>query len=169
MAFAADVQYSPLYYKSQIIVKEKLPYNVSGLGYAILKGKIELVDTYLKAGMSPNETYMTVPMTILAIAYKQPECLQLLLDNGAKLDDSLLVYSINYRNSECVDVLLKNGVDPNKLYRGYYPLNYAIKKKEGKIVNSLLLSGARPNDTTVKLIAKSKNEQLKLSVLNYIK
>ena len=72
-----------------------------------------------------------------------------------------LLYAISKKNSSIVSHLIENNVDVNETYNGKYPLNYAIKKKQTKIVELLLKAGAKPNNKTEALVKKSKDEYLK--------
>ena len=170
----ADTQVKDYQYYQNQILGQRLPYSVAGLGNSITTGRSDVVTMFMKAGMSPNETFMGMPMTLYAINNKQPEILDILLINHADAEATavglpILFYAIKHKSSDCVAVLIKNNVDINRSFKGLTPLNFAIVNKQSKIVEQLLTAGARPNEQSVKLISKTKDEYMKETVLNYVK
>lgn len=68
-----------------------------------------------------------------------------------------------------VKSLIQYKVDVNKTYKGQNPLNMAVSKKQTKIAELLLKAGAKPNEKTLKMVKKSKDEYLKDLFTSYIK
>lgn len=135
-----------------------------GFNWAVMHGETEIMDLEVKAGLDITKCGKNLPN--LAIWKKQPEALDFLLKNGFDpneigIDHSNLTFAIYRKNPEAVQVLIDNGADVNLIAKGKHPLNSAIKKKQPEIVKMLLKAGAKQNDETKKLVAKSKNEEIK--------
>lgn len=171
-AFAYDVPKNEEYYKTQI-QNQRLLYNEMGLVNAIQQKKPDVVQLYMEAGFDPNTSYMGTPMLIFAIYCKQPKIVKILLDAGANPEVTVpplfvttrstnaLVYSIKRKSSESVQYLVDHKVDVNKNLHGLSPINYALDRKQTKIVEILLKAGAKPDERAYKKVAKSKDEYLK--------
>ena len=135
-----------------------------GFNWAVMHGETEIMDLEVKAGLDITQCGKNLPN--MATWKNQPEALDFLLKNGFNpneihIDHSYLTFAIFRKNPEAVKVLIDNGADVNLVAKGKYPLNSAIKKKQPEIVEMLLKAGAKPNDETTKLIAKTKNEEIK--------
>ena len=100
------------------IQAQDIKYNTFNFFNAINSGNTQLVDLFLKAGMSPDSTFMKTPAIYMAIASNQ---------------------------NEVVKLLLENKVDPNKELAGITPLIMAIREKDAKIVETLIAYGADVN------------------------
>ena len=171
MAVAEETQ-DEMYYKRQI-QNQRILYSNMGLVNAMQKKNIPVVEAFMKAGFNPNDIYCGTPFLFYAISFESPEAVNILLDAGADPEVTVpallvsakstnaLLYAISKKNSLIVKNLIEHNVDVNKTYNGKYPLNFAIKKKQTKIVEMLLNAGALPNNDTKKLINKSKDEYLK--------
>ena len=101
-----------------------------------------------------------------AIMFQNSEALSILLKNGfdantQHLDHSFLTFAIYRKNADAVKILLENGADPNLNHGSKNPLNSAIKKKQPEIVKMLLDAGAKPNEKTLKLVKRTRNEEIK--------
>ena len=161
-----------MYYKRQI-QNQRFLYSNAGLVNAMKKKNLTAVEAFMKAGFNPNDTYAKTPFLIYSIYFNSPEELKILLEAGADPETSVpamfvtpkstnaLLYAISKKNSLMVSYLIEHNVDVNKTYNNKYPLNFAIKKKQAKIVEILLKAGAKPNDKTKALVQKSKDEYLK--------
>ena len=162
----ASESHDEMYYKRQI-QNQRYLYSNRGFAGAISKGNIVVVESFIKAGFDVNATQGGLPFTMYAIVGKQPEALELLLKAGANPDAEYMGYSLmNYvlvsnKNSELIKVLIANNADVNKASKKQIPLTYAVKAKQVKIVEMLLKAGAKPDETTMKLVNKSKDEYLK--------
>ena len=91
------------------IQAQDIKYNTYNFFSAISNGNVQLVDLFLKSGMSPDSTFMKTPAIYVAIASNQNEVVKMLLDNK---------------------------VDPNKELAGITPLLKAIRLKDAKIVET---------------------------------
>ena len=58
-----------------------ITYNTYNFFNAISNGNVQLVDLFLKAGMSPESTFMKAPAIYMAISSNQNEIVKMLLDN----------------------------------------------------------------------------------------
>jgi len=135
-----------------------------GFNFAVMNGETEIMDLEVKAGLDITKCGDSLPN--MAIWKKQPEALDLLLKNGFNpnkiyIDHSYLTFAIYRKNPEAVQVLIDNGADVNLIAKGKHPLNSAIKKKQPEIVKMLLNAGAKPDEKTIKLVDKSKNDDIK--------
>lgn len=171
-AFAYDVPKNEQYYKSQI-QNQRFLYSTVGIMNAIQKGNAEAVEMFMKAGFDPNDSYAGTPLIIYAIHQNQPECLEALLNAGGNPETSIppmfvtaksinaLNYAIKKKSSAMVRSLINHKVDVNKEFAGQLPINRALKNKQSKIVELLLNAKAVPNEKTLKLAKKSKDEYMK--------
>ena len=101
------------------------------------------LDVTDKRGLSP---------VTLACRCLHKECLELLLEHGAKPDakdangNTPLCVACNGEDIFCVEILLKHGADPNlPNSSGNTPLHVACKFKLDEIIQVLLEHGANPN------------------------
>ena len=93
------------------IQAQDITYNTYNFFSAISNGNVQLVDLILKAGMSPDSTFLKTPAIYVAISSNQ---------------------------NEVVKLLLENKVDPNKELAGLSPLIMAIRNKDAQIVQTLI-------------------------------
>lgn len=152
------------YYQDKLKEANK-PYSVTGMVRAIAKGDAETVKLYLDAGMSPNDTYFSFPLTYFAVFKKNNDVLKLLLKYGANKEaaakgTTLLIWSISRKNIDAVQILVDNGVNVNNAYNGYVPLNYAVKTVQPEIAEILVNAGAAINDSVIKDAERSKDEKI---------
>lgn len=136
-----------------------------GFNYAVMNGEVEIMDLEVKAGLDITSCGDNLPL--IAIWKKQDEALDFLFKNGFNpnkvvIDHSYLTFAIYRKNPNAVQILIDNGVNVNQVAKGKNPLNSAIKKKQPEIVKMLLNAGAIPNETTKKLVTKTKNEEIKV-------
>lgn len=135
-----------------------------GFNYAVQKDRVDIMELEVKAGLDPVSCGNGIVYT--AIFYRKNDPLNFLLNNGFNantqhLDHSFLTFAIYRKNADAVKILLDNGADPNLNHGKKNPLNSAIKKKQPEIVKMLLAAGAKPNDKTLKLIKRTKNNEIK--------
>ena len=164
VAYTADEE-GEMYYKRQI-QNQRYLYNNSGLVNAINRGDSEVVEYFMQAGFDPNEKFCKVPLLVYAMKSNNYKTMESLLNHKANVNNDcmglpIIFQAINYKNSEAVKLLIQYGVDVNAKYKKDTPINYAIRKKQTKIVELLLKTGATPNETTINLVSKSKDEYLK--------
>lgn len=179
VVFATEVK-DEMYYKRQI-QNQRYPYSNAGIITAIQRGKADIVELYMLAGFDPNASYSGTPLIFFTEYAKQPSCLDVLLKAGANPEttippmfvsahsETVLTYAIKRKNSEMVKSLIQYKVDVNKIYKGQNPLRLAVAKKQTKIVEQLLKAGAKPDEKTIQLVQKSKDEYLKDLFSSYIK
>lgn len=177
--FATEVK-NEMYYKRQI-QNQRYPYSNAGIITAIKKGKADIVELYMLAGFDSNATYSGTPLIFFPIYLKQPKSLDVLLKAGANPEatvpalfvsahsETVLTYAIKRKNSDMVKSLIQYNVDVNKIYNGQKPLNLAISKKQTKIAELLLKAGAKPDEKTLNMVKKSKDEYLKDLFNPYLK
>ena len=138
-----------------------------GLGYAVMKNRVDIVELELKAGLDPNDCNMgSSNISEYTMIKKNAVILDLLLKYGLDINKksgmyTLLTMAIRYNSPECVKTLIKYNIDVNEEYKNKYPLNYSIKKNNAEVVKLLLDAGALPNDKTYKLIKRSNNQKIK--------
>lgn len=139
------------------------PYR-GGFSIAAMKGRVDVMELEVKAGLDITSCGKNLPVVL--IQKKQPEALDFLLKNGYSANGTLQGYSYlllaeHYKDVDMVKTIIDNGADVNLVTKGYVPLNYAIKKGNAEIVEMLIKAGAKPDEKTKKLVAKTKNEQIK--------
>ena len=136
-----------------------------GFNYAVVKNRTDIMELEVKAGLNPLSC--SKYNGINAITKKSDDALAFLLKHGYDPDTyvtgfSYLTYAINRKNVNAVKILVDNGASVNTYKNeGYNPLNTAIKKKQPEIVKILLDAGAKPNEETIKLVKKTKCQQIK--------
>lgn len=136
-----------------------------GFNWAVMHGRTDIMELEKQAGLNITSCGSSLPS--IAIWKNQAEALDFLFKNGYDVNTmisknaSYLYAATFYKKPESVRVLLNNGIDPNLGNKDYYPINYAIKKKQPEIVKMLLDAGAKPNEKTQKLIDKTKNQEIK--------
>lgn len=177
--FATEIK-NEMYYKRQI-QNQRYPYSNAGIVTAIQRGKTDVVELFMLAGFDPNASYSGTPLIFFPIYLNQIKCLDVLLKAGANPEttvpamfvtahsETVLTYAIKRKNSDMVKSLIQYKVDVNKTYKGQNPLNIAISKKQTKIAELLLKAGAQPDEKTIKLVKKSKDEYLKDLFASYLK
>lgn len=170
--FAYEVPKNEEYYKSQI-QNQRFLYNESGMFNAVTKKNSDVVEMFLKAGFNPNATFTGTPVVMHALFIRDIKSFDILLQYGANPETSvpalwvatkpqnLLSFAIKRKSSEAVKSLIKHKVDVNKSFNGKTPLNYAISTKQPIIVEMLLKAGAKPDEKSLKMVNKSKDEYLK--------
>ena len=172
ISFAYEVQKNENYYKSQI-QNQRFLYNESGMVNAITKKNSNVLEMFLKAGFSPNTKYSGTPIIMYALFMNDIKSFDILLEAGANPEtqvpalfvsakpQNLLSFAIKKRSSEAVKSLINHNVDVNKVFNGQTALNYALKTKQTIIVELLLKAGAKPDNKSLKIVNKTKDEYLK--------
>ena len=153
---------------------QDIKYNTYNFFKAISDGNVQLVDLFLKSGMSAESTFMKTPAIYMAIASNQNEIVKLLLDN--KVDPNKptagitpLIMAIRQKDSKIVETLISYGADVNQVSGNIKPLSYAIKKKEPKVVELLINAGAKPDNEVLLNALKSDDNYIKDTVLRRYK
>ena len=141
---------------------------------AIANGNFQLTEMFLKAGMSPDATFMKAPALYMAIAHNQDDIVKLLLDNNVDPNKEMagftpLILAIRNKDAKIVETLIEYGADVNKDVAYTNPLTYAIKKNQPKIVELLINAGAEPSEEALIKALKSKDNYIKETVLNKFK
>lgn len=135
-----------------------------GFNRAVMKNRVDIMELEVKAGLNVKAASPAlIPYTIMHNLTAPLNFLLThgFSANGEYGGYSYLIGGINYKKPECVKVLIDNGADVNLYNKKRYPLNYAIKKNQPTIAKMLLDAGAKPNDETYKLVEKSKNQEIK--------
>ncbi|PNY23535.1 ankyrin repeat protein [Tolypocladium capitatum] len=125
---------------------EKSREGKTALFEAISDGRVDIVSSLIEHGANPN---LPGPKHMLWPSITHPQCLKVLLDNGAdyKKCPGIMELASSVNSIEAVRILLKAGVDPNAKKDGVYtPLCTAIRDDHGDIFKLLLSSGADPNE-----------------------
>ena len=156
------------------IQAQDIKYNTFNFFNAINSGNTQLVDLFLKAGMSPDSTFMKTPAIYMAIASNQNEVVKLLLDNKVDPNKELagitpLIMAIREKDAKIVETLIAYGADVNQEAGYTKPLAYAIKKKQPKIVELLINAGAKPDNEVLIKALKSDDNYIKDAVLKRYK
>ncbi len=156
------------------IQAQDIKYNTFNFFNAINSGNTQLVDLFLKAGMSPDSTFMKTPAIYMAIASNQNEVVKLLLENKVDPNKELagitpLIMAIREKDAKIVETLISYGADVNQEAGYTKPLAYAIKKKQPKIVELLINAGARPDNEVLIKALKSDDNYIKDAVLKRYK
>jgi ankyrin repeat protein len=138
------------------LLKCKDEYGETLLNNAIARGDVEMVDSLLRLGASPNSVDLmaTTPL-ITAVQSKSPlttEILRLLIQSGADVNaksysgNSALFAAIVEDSTEIVEFLLKNGanIDIRGIEDAETPLWSAALWGNDKMVRLLLEHGADP-------------------------
>ncbi len=156
------------------IQAQDIKYNTYNFFKAINEGNVQLVDLFLKSGMSAESTFMKTPAIYMAIASNQNEIVQLLLENKVDPNKATagitpLVMAIRQKDCKIVETLISYGADVNQVSGNIKPLSYAIKKKEPKIVELLINAGAKPDNEVLLNALKSDDNYIKDTVLKRYK
>ena len=156
------------------IQAQGINYNTYNFFNAISNGNLQLVDLFLKSGMSPESTFLKTPAIYVAISAGENEVVKMLLDS--KVDPnketaglSPLIMAIRCKDSQIVQTLIEYGADVNKEVGYTKPLAYAIQKKQPKIVEQLINAGARPDNEILIKALKSDDNYIKNAVLTKFK
>ena len=156
------------------IQAQNIKYNTWNFFQAISNGNVQLVNLFLKSGMSPDSTFIGTPAIYMAIASKQDEVVKLLLDNNVDPNKEIggltpLIMAIRNKDVKIVGTLIAYGADVNKEAGYTKPLVYAIKKKQPKIVEVLVNAGAKPDNEVLINALKSDDSYIKDTVLRRYK
>lgn len=156
------------------IQAQDIKYNTYNFFKAISNGNVQLVDLFLKSGMSPDSTFMKTPAIYMAIASNQNDIVKLLLDNKVDPNKEIaglspLIMAIREKDTKIVETLIAYGADVNKTVGYTKPLTYAVQKKEPKIVELLINAGAKPDDEVLIKALKSDDSYIKDTVLKRYK
>lgn len=156
------------------IQAQDIKYNTYNFFKAINEGNVQLVDLFLKSGMSAESTFMKTPAIYMAIASNQNEIVQLLLENKVDPNKATagitpLAMAIRQKDCKIVETLISYGADVNQVSGNIKPLSYAIKKKEPKIVELLINAGAKPDNEVLLNALKSDDNYIKDTVLKRYK
>lgn len=156
------------------IQAQNISFNTYSFFNAISNGNVQLVDLFLKAGMSPDSTFLKTPAIYMAIASNQNEIVKLLLDNKVDPNKEIagispLIMAIRSKDSKIVETLIAYGADVNKEVGYTKPLAYAIQKKQPKIVELLINAGAKPDNEILIKALKSDDNYIKDTVLKRYK
>ena len=162
------------YYIEQIIKTEDVKYNERGFFNAIYEGNTKLVDMFLKAGMTPETTYLKIPALYWAITNNQLGVTKMFLDNGADPNAyyagfTPLFLAIKSKDYKIAEELINHGADVNKEVNGVKPLQYAVQKQQGQIVEMLVNAGAKADEEILLKALKSKDKHIKNLVLKRYK
>ena len=156
------------------IQAQDVKYSTYSFFNAISSGNVQLVDLFLKSGMSPDATFMSTPAIYMAIASNQNEVVKLLLENKVDPNKEIagltpLIIAIKKKDAQIVETLIAYGADVNKQASYINPLSYAIKKKQPKIVEVLVKAGARPDNEVLINALKCNDSYIKETVLKRYK
>ena len=156
------------------IQAQDIKYNTYNFFNAISNGNVQLVDLFLKSGMSPESTFMKTPAIYVAIASNQNEVVKMLLDNKVDPNKELagltpLLMAIRQKDAKIVETLIAYGADVNQSAGYTKPLAYAIQKKQPKIVELLINAGAKPDNEVLIKALKSDDNYIKDTVLKRYK
>ena len=156
------------------IQAQGITYNTYNFFNAISEGNIQLVDLFLKSGMSPESTFMKAPAIYVAISSNQNEIVKLLLNNKVDPNKEIaglspLIMAIRNKDAQIVQTLIEYGADVNKEVGYTKPLALAIQKKQPKIVELLINAGAKPDNEILIKALKSDDNYIKNAVLNKFK
>ncbi len=162
------------YYIEQIIKTQNIKYNERSFFNAIYDGNVQLVDMFLKAGMTPETTYLKIPAIYWAIKNNQYGVTKLFLANGADPNAyyagfTPLFLAINSKDAQIVEELIKYGADVNKEVNSVKPLQYAVQKQNSQIVELLVNAGAKADQEVLLKALKSKDSHIKNLVLKRYK
>ena len=173
LLFFANVCFSKISEEQQEAINtiKNMNYNYSEQGFnlAIRRGRKDLIELFLKSGMSANVSYGGQPMTFTAIYFAQNDILDYLLKHGANINASivsynLLTYAIYVGNIDAIDVLAKNHFNINTPVYSNLPIDYAISRNEAGSVLKLIKNGATVNKTTYSRSSYCSNPLIKKAV-----
>jgi len=144
-------------------------YSEQGFNLAIRKGRKDVVELFIKSGMSPNTTFGGQPVTFAAVYFGQNDILDYLLTNGANINannvsNNLLTYSIFIGNTEAIDILVKHHFNINEPFSSTLPIDYAISRNEAGSVVKLIEKGAIVNKSTYKRAGYCSNPLIKKAI-----
>lgn len=151
--------------KKDILKERKLTPSVQCLIEQIKKGNIENVRFLLDCNVNPNNSYMAEYPIYIASKYNKADIVDLLLQNGAKLDRgfySELYEAVRNKNPELAVLLIENGAKVN--YQDSITTNtilyMTLKNKMYDIAQVLISKGARPDGRSIRYIQKKKLQYL---------
>lgn len=151
--------------QKELLKQRKLVPTTQCLIQQIKKNKLDNVQLLLDAKVKPNESYyMEYPIYTAAKA-NNFEALQMLYDNGAKLDRgffSELFEAVKNKNQLMTDFLLEKGAKVNYIdsLTQNSILYYAIKNNMIETAKDLIEKGATVDRKTAILVKKKKLQYL---------
>lgn len=156
------------------IQAQDIKYNTYNFFKAISSGNVQLVDLFLKAGMSPDSTFLKTPAIYVAISSNQNEIVNMLLENNVDPNKEIaglspLIMAIRNKDAQIVQTLILHGADVNKEVGYTKPLALAIQKEQPKIVELLINAGAKPDNEILIKALKSDDNYIKNAVLTKFK
>jgi ankyrin repeat protein len=137
---------------------------------SVRNGDVVAVELFLEAGMNPQNLYelegLKVTPLRIALAYGHAEIAQLLVDQGADVNDrssydkrtalSTIYASDALRTNKSLQEdlalrMINKGADPNAGFEEEdRPLNWAVSEQHVEVVRALLDKGAKVNDSVVR-------------------
>ena len=122
-------------------------------------GETSLVEKLLINHADPDQKFMKITASFVAIYKNYPDILELLLKYGADPDmnymgETLLGFSIYRGSDECSNILILYGADINLKSLNKTPLYLALKKKNTKMAKILYSKGAQVDKSSKKIIKK---------------
>lgn len=127
----------------------------------IKKDEAEKIKLLINAGLDPNGAIFVNTPVYSAAKHNSYNTLKVLLDNGAKPDDSIsspLREALKRKHMECARLLIENGADVN-YYDGMTDENVlytALKNNNVELAKLMIEKGAKMDKKTYALIKKKK-------------
>lgn len=147
--------------KRDILKAKKLAPTTKCLIEQIKKGDFENVSILLSSKVDPNQSYMSDYPVYIAAKYNKSELVELLIENGAKLDRgfySELYEAVRNKNSSLAQYLLDNNAKVNYVdsITNNTILSLALKNNMTDIASQLIKKGSRIDIKSAVLIKKKK-------------
>lgn len=117
------------------------------LHHAASSGNWGIVDLLCKKGLDVNAYNLeTLTPVDYAVANRYTQCLEVLINNGAKLENGFKTSVFNnYANG--IELFLNNGIDPNmKIIGEMRALEIAIRNESHQSIELLIKNGASLNE-----------------------
>jgi ankyrin repeat protein len=138
------------------------PEGLTSFHYAIKQGDLKTVKLLVSHGINCNSRDGGITALIRAVQFNRDEIAKILLENGADVNDVIIIdhvvsgnkevttqdalyYGAQSGTFEIIELLIKNGAIIDRFYGNLYPLHLAANKGNFEAIKGLITAGANIN------------------------